>query len=110
MKAKRLKFLMNKRKKIIAKTDPHMQMVMDINRGACFHLLLDSGEYQYCCLAAVIKQSDAYIFVNRSGEKVVQYTAVQFAQALKEGRLSSQGQGMAFDNALERVVDGLEAA
>lgn len=62
-----------------------------------------------CKLAAVIRATGKYIFVNRSGTKVAEYRRVDVAQALQEGRLTVLDDGLIFDRALESVIGNLRS-
>ena len=58
-------------------------------------------------LAAIIRATGKYIFVNRSGVKVAEETRMSLALALKSGRLQVLDDGMLFDRALEAVIGNL---
>lgn len=60
-----------------------------------------------CKLAAVIKATGKYIFVNRSGTKVAEYPLADVAQAMAEDRLVMLDDGLIFDRALESVIGNL---
>ena len=91
----------------LPETDAHMRYVAQLARGARFEYRVEGRQPQRCVLAAVIKQSATYILVNRGGAKVVQMSATKFAMALKRGELEPLDSGMAYDDALQKVVTGL---
>lgn len=65
------------------------------------------GRQIRCKLAAVIKASGRYIFVNRSGAKVMDYSEVDVARALEEGVINPLDDTQIFDRALASVIDSL---
>ncbi|MBE0485217.1 DUF1631 domain-containing protein [Marinobacter sp.] len=60
-----------------------------------------------CKLAAFIKATGKYIFVNRSGAKVAEYHRDDLATALQDGVLTMLDDGLIFDRALESIIDNL---
>ena len=88
--------------------DPLLMQVARMSPGSWFEH--NDGSQQYRCrLAAIIKATGKYIFVNRAGMKVAEKTAPEFAQALREGQLQSLDDGMLFDRALEAVIGNLRS-
>lgn len=87
--------------------DPHMIAVSAFSHGAWFELAAPSGETWRCRLAAYIKPTDKYIFVDRGGIKVAEQSRNELALALKQGRLKPLDNNVLFDRALESVVSGL---
>ncbi len=89
---------------------PHsawMEQVARFSVGSWFEVL-ESGQPTYRCrLAAVIKQVDKYIFVNRTGMKVAEKTRTELASALEAGAFNVLDDGMLFDRALESVIGNL---
>lgn len=91
--------------------DPHMVMVSGLAQGAWFDF--DQGEGKEslrCRLAAYIRPTGKYIFVNRNGLKVAEKTQVELALAMKSGRMRPLDHSMLFDRALESVVTSLRQA
>lgn len=91
--------------------DPHMVMVSGLAQGAWFDL--DQGEGKEslrCRLAAYIRPTGKYIFVNRNGLKVAEKTQVELALAMKSGHMRPLDHSMLFDRALESVVTSLRQA
>jgi hypothetical protein len=92
----------------LADNDPHMLMVASLAQGAWFDLdAQPGGEPLRCRLAAYIRPTGKYIFVNRNGMKVAEKTQVELALALKEGHMRALDHSMLFDKALESVVTSL---
>lgn len=69
--------------------------------------LLRDDQRSRCKLAAFIKATGKYIFVNRSGAKVAEYHREDLAQALAEGDITLLDDGLIFDRALESIIDNL---
>lgn len=60
-----------------------------------------------CRLAAIIRGTSKYIFVNRAGVKVAEETRESLAILLQQGKLRTLDDGMLFDRALESVITNL---
>ncbi len=85
------------------------EMAQGLRVGSWLELV--EGENRLRCkLAAVIKATGKYIFVNRSGAKVAEYSLDTVASALKTGRISMLDDGLIFDRALESIIDNLRAS
>ncbi|MCG7199988.1 DUF1631 domain-containing protein [Marinobacter pelagius] len=63
-----------------------------------------------CKLAAFIKATGKYIFVNRSGAKVAEYPREQLARAMAAGEIGMLDDGLIFDRALESIIDNLRSS
>jgi len=94
----------------LAEGDQHLALVGNITQGSWFEMQDQSGQGYRCRLAAIIKPTGKYIFVNRSGMKVAEETRQGLALALKSGRLRILDDGMLFDRALEAVIGNLRSA
>lgn len=57
-----------------------------------------------CKLAAVIKHTGRYVFVNRSGVKVAEKTRDELVQELHDGKVRLLDESRLFDRALESVI------
>lgn len=79
----------------------------DLNVGAWVEWRPEEGEAVRCKLAAVIRATGKYIFVNRNGARVVEYMQPEVGRALRDGILERLDDGMIFDRALESVIDSL---
>lgn len=69
--------------------------------------MFKDGNKSRCKLAAFIKATGKYIFVNRSGAKVAEYRREELAEALKTEEISMLDDGLIFDRALESIIDNL---
>jgi len=87
--------------------DAFMLQVNSFVQGAWFEMTDEEGIMARCRLAAVIKPTGKYIFVNRNGMKVAEKAQQELAQLLKQNRLRALDNSMLFDRALETVVSGL---
>lgn len=94
----------------LSESDPHLALVGSLTQGSWFEMQDGHGQVYRCRLAAVIKPTGKYIFVNRSGMKVAEETREGLARALKSGRLRILDDGMLFDRALEAVIGNLRSA
>lgn len=93
----------------LSETDQHYTLAGNITQGSWFEMQSDDGQKFRCRLAAIIRATGKYIFVNRSGVKVAEETRMTLAMALKSGRLQVLDDGMLFDRALEAVIGNLRA-
>lgn len=94
----------------LAPDDPHWALVSNLTQGSWFEMQAEGDQVYRCRLAAMIKPTGKYIFVNRSGMKVAEETREGLARALKTGRLRLLDDGMLFDRALEAVIGNLRSA
>lgn len=60
-----------------------------------------------CKLAAFIKATGKYIFVNRSGAKVAEFHRDDLALAMEDSEITLLDDGLIFDRALESIIDNL---
>ncbi|WP_086931000.1 DUF1631 domain-containing protein [Agarilytica rhodophyticola] len=87
--------------------DPYMVQVRAFVQGAWFDMTDAKGVSTRCRLAAFIKPTGKYIFVNRNGMKVAEKTQFELAMALKNNQLSALDNSVLFDRALETIVSSL---
>jgi hypothetical protein len=87
-----------------------MALVSNLTQGSWFERQDEQGQAFRCRLAAMIKPTGKYIFVNRSGMKVAEETREGLARALKSGRMRILDDGMLFDRALEAVIGNLRSS
>jgi len=59
-------------------------------------------------LAAIMRATDKFIFVNRSGVKVAEETRESLALLLQSGGIRTLDDTMLFDRALESVISNLK--
>ncbi|GGE71652.1 hypothetical protein GCM10011533_25030 [Streptosporangium jomthongense] len=89
---------------------PHwLEQADSIRVGAWIELTRDDSKLR-CKLAAFIKATGKYIFVNRSGAKVAEYHRQDLAVALASGAVSMLDDGLIFDRALESIIDNLRSS
>jgi hypothetical protein len=69
--------------------------------------LQQDGHSVRCRLAAVIRSTGKFIFVNRAGVKVVENNRDGLVQAYRSGKLTVLDEGRLFDRALESVIGNL---
>ena len=77
--------------------------------GSWIELARD-GSKTRCKLAAFIKATGKYIFVNRSGAKVAEYHRENLAMALAADEITMLDDGLIFDRALESIIDNLRSS
>ncbi|MFO7993988.1 MAG: DUF1631 domain-containing protein [Marinobacter sp.] len=77
--------------------------------GSWIELIRESGKTR-CKLAAFIKATGKYIFVNRSGAKVAEYQREELASALAAEEITMLDDGLIFDRALESIIDNLRSS
>jgi hypothetical protein len=76
--------------------------------GSWIEMTRDDGKLR-CKLAAFIKATGKYIFVNRSGAKVAEYQREELARALERDEIAMLDDGLIFDRALESIIDNLRS-
>lgn len=82
----------------------YLALVKKLTQGSWFEME-DEGEQRFRCrLAAIIRPTGKYIFVNRNGMKVAEKTQESLAQAMKEDKIRLLDDSMLFDRALESVI------
>ena len=81
--------------------------VTQFPRGALFNWQEPEKGTIRCQLAAIIKQTNRYIFINRNGIKVIEMGIDEVVTAIKSEQLTPLENNMVFDKALEEVVTGL---
>ncbi|WP_091508930.1 DUF1631 domain-containing protein [Microbulbifer yueqingensis] len=88
----------------LAEDDPHWQQTFRLGQGSWFELRRSDHEGFRCRLAAVIRDIEQFIFVNRNGAKVAQFSRLELAHALRSGQLLPLDDGMLFERALQSVI------
>lgn len=76
-------------------------------RVGCWIEMTSGNQKIRCKLAAFIKATGKYIFVNRNGSKVAEYQRDKLATALASGDMTMLDDGLIFDRALESIIDNL---
>ena len=87
-------------------SDVYMRRVAHFVQGAWFEVALNEDEdtLSRCRLAAYIKPTGKYIFVNRGGVKVAEKTQQELALLLQRSKIRPLDNSVLFDRALETVV------
>ncbi|MFC6634998.1 DUF1631 domain-containing protein [Microbulbifer taiwanensis] len=88
----------------LPENDPHWQMTFRLAQGSWFELKRSDEEQFRCRLAAVIRDIDQFIFVNRNGAKVAEFARLELAYALRSAQLMPLDDGMLFERALQSVI------
>jgi len=84
--------------------DNDVEIVDSMAVGAWVEFVKNTGEKSRCKLAAIIRASGKYIFVNRVGIKVAEHTRSSLIEAVKNGAISMLDNALLFDRALESVI------
>ncbi|WP_237055749.1 DUF1631 domain-containing protein [Microbulbifer sediminum] len=84
--------------------DPHWMQTFRLSQGSWFELHRSEEEQLRCRLAAVIRDIEQFIFVNRNGAKIAQFTRLELAYALRRSQLIPMDDGMLFERALQSVI------
>lgn len=90
----------------IDENDPFVRQVDHFTVGCWFEFNTEERK-ERCKLAAIIKATGKYIFVNRSGIKVAEKTRMGLAVELRRGSLQILNDGLLFDRALESIITNL---
>lgn len=88
----------------LSEDDPHWQMTYRLAQGSWFELKRSEEEQFRCRLAAVIRDIDQFIFVNRNGAKVAEFARLELAHSLRSAQLLPLDDGMLFERALQSVI------
>ena len=91
----------------LADDDPCLQKVDSMSMGLWMEFHQEDGKKFRCRLAAIIRATNKYIFVNRSGMKVAEYSRMSLALAIKNKKIGTLDEGQLFDRALESVIGNL---
>lgn len=89
--------------KAVPQDDDHWQQTYHL-KDSWFLLRHPEKLPMRCRLAAIIKDLDQFMFVNRQGAKVGVYSRQELAQALRNEEMMPLEQGPLFERALEYVV------
>ncbi|WP_255774724.1 DUF1631 domain-containing protein [Microbulbifer zhoushanensis] len=90
----------------IANTDEHWRQTYHL-KGSWFMLQPGDSHPTRCRLAAIIRDLDQFMFVNRSGVKVAVYSRLELAHALRSGNLKPLEDGPLFERALRYVMGNI---
>lgn len=87
--------------------DIYLQRVDILAVGNWLEMIQDDGAPLRCRLAAIIRGTGKYIFVNRAGMKVAEHSRESLAAAIANGEVTLLDDGLLFDRALESVIGNL---
>ncbi|MDT4864324.1 hypothetical protein FQZ97_990830 [compost metagenome] len=91
----------------LADDDEALQQVDDLRVGSWVEFQEDPEHKLRCKLAAVIKSTGKYIFVNRTGLKVLEKNRVGLAVEFRRNAIRLLDDALLFDRALESVIGNL---
>ena len=87
-----------------------LKSIESISPGTWVEFRRNDEKLMRAKLAAVIKASGNYIFVNRLGIKIAEETPVSLARLVEDDMLSILNSAQVFDKALESVIENLRAS
>ena len=91
----------------LADGDEALAQVDDLRVGSWVEFQEDEEHKLRCKLAAIIKPTGKYIFVNRTGIKVLEKTRMGLAIEFRRGAIRLLNDTLLFDRALESVIGNL---
>jgi len=83
------------------------QILSNMGVGTWVELILDDSRKTRAKLAAIIRSTGKYIFVNRVGMKIAETTQTQLLADVENGVITILDSAMLFDRALESVIGHL---
>ncbi|MFR0692552.1 DUF1631 domain-containing protein [Enterobacterales bacterium AE_CKDN230030158-1A_HGKHYDSX7] len=92
---------------VFAEDDESLRRVDDLRVGSWVEIQEDEEHKLRCKLAAVIRPSGRYIFVNRTGMKVLEKTRMSLAVEFRRNAVRLLDDALLFDRALESVIGNL---
>ncbi len=93
----------------LADNDEALVQVDNLRVGSWVEFQEDEDHKLRCKLAAVIKPTGKYIFVNRTGMKVLEKTRMGLATEFRRGAIRLLNDALLFDRALESVIGNLRS-
>lgn len=87
--------------------DQALQQVDDLRVGSWLEIAQEPEQKLRCKLAAIIKPTGKYIFVNRTGMKVLEKTRMGLAVEFRRQAIRLLDDALLFDRALESVIGNL---
>jgi hypothetical protein len=91
----------------LADDDAGLVEVDKLRLGSWIEIREDDEFTLRCKLTAIIESTGKYIFVNRTGMKVLERTRTQLALEFDEGHVRVLDDTLLFDRALDSVVSNL---
>lgn len=92
---------------VLSDDDPALLQVDSLHTGSWVEFIQDDQRKLRCKLAAIIKSTGRYIFVNRSGVKVLEKSRMSLAIEFKNDAVTLLDNALLFDRALESVIGNL---
>lgn len=92
---------------ILGDDDPALLQVDSLHNGSWIEFAQDDQRKLRCKLAAIIKPAGRYIFVNRSGVKILEKNRMSLAMEFKNNTVTLLDNDLLFDRALESVIGNL---
>ena len=92
-----------------AKEHEALAQVDNLRVGSWVEFQEDEDHKLRCKLAAIIKPTGKYIFVNRTGMKVLEKTRTGLAIEFRRGAIRLLNDALLFDRALESVIGNLRS-
>ncbi|WP_339528973.1 DUF1631 domain-containing protein [Pseudomonas mucidolens] len=87
--------------------DPDLRKARQLHIGNWVEFQEDEENTLRCKLTAIIEPTGKYIFVNRTGLKVLEKTCLQLALEFKRGGVRTLDDALLFDRALASVIGNL---
>jgi hypothetical protein len=87
--------------------DASLQMVAKLRVGCWVEILEDEEHKLRCKLTAIVEPSGRYVFVNRTGMKVLEKTRLGLAAEFRRGAVRILDDALLFDRALASVIGNL---
>ena len=87
--------------------DPGLQMVDKLRVGCWVEILEDEDHKLRCKLTTIVEPTGRYVFVNRTGMKVLEKTRMGLAVEFRRGAIRILDDALLFDRALASVIGNL---
>ena len=87
--------------------DEGLMQVEKLRLGSWVEIHEDESHKLRCKLAAIVEPSGRYVFVNRTGMKVLEKTRMGLAVEFRRGTIRVLDDALLFDRALESVLSNL---
>lgn len=91
----------------LAHDDPGLRQVEQLRLGSWVAFQEDDEHSLRCKLAAIIEVTGKYVFVDRTGMKVLERSRVELALEFRRGAVRALDDTLLFDRALESVLGNL---
>lgn len=91
----------------LAHDDPGLRQVQQLRLGSWVAFQEDDEHVLRCKLAAIIEATGKYVFVDRTGMKVLERSRVELALEFRRGAVRALDDTLLFDRALESVLGNL---